>query len=80
MNETELRQYNAIWNEAWKFFKHYAGMLPLPEEIWDVLIRSLPMFVDRHKEHEEFARKMILTIENELERQDKAIRRRKKDE
>lgn len=80
MNETELRQYNAIWNESWKYFKTYAEQMPMDDATWERAIMMLPEIVNRHPEHEEFARKMILTVEKELERQDKTLRKGEKNE
>ena len=62
-----MQAYHEIWNDSWKFFKHYASRMPLPDNEWTELINMLPKFVARHPEHEKFARKMILTIEKELE-------------
>ncbi len=73
--DTILKQYHEIWNESWRYFRNYAEQLPLPEEKWEEAVKLIPIFVGRHPEHEEFARKVIIRVFGELERQDKAIRR-----
>lgn len=74
-NDTVLRAYHALWTDAWKYFKNYAEKLPLTEAQWEEAVRIIPLYVERHPDHEEFARKTIITVFNELERRDKAIRR-----
>lgn len=75
MNEKELREYNTIWNDSWRFFKTYAEQMPMDEAAWERAIRMTDKFVREHPEHEAFARAMILAIEHELEVQDKAMRK-----
>ena len=33
MELEKLKEYNTVFNDAWKFFKHYAGMIPLTEAV-----------------------------------------------
>lgn len=73
-----MQAYHDLFNDSWKFFKHYASQIPLTENQWDELITMMPKFVRRHPEHEEFARKMILMLEAEIERADKENRRENK--
>ena len=77
MNETELRQYNTILNEAWKYFRTYAEQMPMSDATWNRAILMTDKFVREHPEHEVFARALILVIEHELEVQDKAARKEK---
>lgn len=69
----DLKTYHTIWNESWKYFKTYAEQTPMADATWERAIRMLAEFVNRHPDHEEFARKMILVIEKELERLDKEM-------
>lgn len=74
--DTILREYHEIFVDAWKFFKHYAQQIPLPEDLWsDELIPMTSKFVTRHPEHEAFARAMILVVEHELEERDREERK-----
>lgn len=72
----DLKQYNRLFNDAWQFFKNYASRIPMTEADWMELIPMLDTFTKRHPDHEEFARAMILTVEHELEVQDKTIRKK----
>lgn len=71
----DLKTYHTIWNESWKFFKTYAEQMPMDDAAWERAIMMLPEFVNRHPDHEYFARKMILVIEKELERLDKEMKK-----
>ena len=69
-----MEDYQNVWDDAWRFFKHYMSKLPMAESDWEELIAMLPKFVARHPDHKVFARKMILAVESELEAQDKVRR------
>ena len=69
-----MEDYQNVWDDAWRFFKHYMSKLPMAESDWEELIAMLPKFVARHPNHKVFARKMILAVESELEVQDKVRR------
>lgn len=69
-----MEKYRNVWDDAWRFFKYYMSKLPLTDPDWEELINMLPKFVARHPDHKDFARKMILAVESELEVQDKVRR------
>ena len=75
MELEKLKEYNTVFNDAWKFFKHYAGMIPMTEADWAELIPMTSKFVTRHPEHEAFARAIILVVEKELEERDREMRK-----
>ena len=70
-----LREYHEVWTDAWKFFKYYAGKIPMTDDEWSELIPMTSKFVERHPEHEAFARAMILVVEKELEERDREMRK-----
>lgn len=74
---TILMEYHTIWSEAWRYFRTYAEQAPLTEDAWDRAVGMLPEFVKRHPEKEEFARKVALMVFQELERYDRAERKKK---
>ena len=69
-----MEPYQEVWNDSLRFFNHYSSKMPLSEADWEELISMLPKFVARHPDHADFARKMILAVESELEVIDKAMR------
>ena len=69
-----MEPYQEVWNDSFRFFNHYSGKMPLTETDWEELIAMLPKFVARHPDHKDFARKIILAVESELEIIDKARR------
>ena len=73
--DTVLREYHEVWTDAWKFFKYYAGKIPMTDDEWNELIPMTSKFVARHPEHEAFARAMILVVEKELEERDREMRK-----
>lgn len=75
MTEENLKKYLAVFNDAWKFFKHYAGKIPMTDDEWSELIPMTSKFVTRHPDHEAFARAMILVVEKELEERDREVRK-----
>ena len=72
---TVLKEYHTIFVDAWRYFKEYATQMPMDEATWERAIRMTSEFVKQHPENEAFARALILTVEHELEVQDKAIRK-----
>ena len=73
--DTVLREYHGTFVDAWKFFKHYAGKIPMTDDEWSELIPMTSKFVTRHPGHEVFARAMILVVEHELEERDRETRK-----
>ena len=73
---TVLKQYHELWTDAWKYLKNYAALVPMTEAKWEEAINILQIFVERHPDHEEFARKVIITVFRELERIDKENRKK----
>ncbi len=73
--DTVLREYHEVWTNAWKFFKYYAGKIPMTDDEWSELIPMTSKFVERHPEHEAFARAVILVVEKELEERDREMRK-----
>ena len=70
-----MEPYKEIWDDAWRFFKYYAGKIPMTDDEWIELIPMTSKFVKRHPGHEAFARAMILVVENELEERDREVRK-----
>lgn len=73
----ELSQYHDIWNESWRYFRHYAEKIPLSDEDWKEVIDMSSIFVDRHMDHERFARKLIVIIVREIEMRDREARKKR---
>lgn len=69
-----MEPYQEIWNDSLRFFNYYVGKMPMDEADWEELVKMLPKFVARHPDHTDFARKMILAVESELEVMDKSRR------
>ena len=70
----DLQKHHELWNESWRYFRHYAEKIPLSDDDWVEAIRMMSEFVDRHLENEAFARKLIIMVMRELEAQDKKAR------
>jgi len=70
-----MEPYQEIWDDAWRFFKYYAGKIPMTDDEWSELIPMTSKFVTRHPDHEAFARAIILIVEKELEERDREMRK-----
>ncbi len=72
MNEERLKQYFAIYTDAWKLFKKYAE--PVEEDaFWDSLQQEAREIYEKYKTA--FAKEIIVSTVNEIDR----IYRKKQD-
>ena len=61
------REYYNLFTDAWKFFRKYAGQIPLSAEAWAAEVSEKESFIDQHAGCRRLARKFMSAIEDELE-------------
>ena len=64
----ELVRYHEVISEAWHIFRKYAERAPLSGPEWDRAIEEMTFFPERHSGCERIAGKLMIALEDELER------------
>lgn len=59
--------YYNLFADCWKFFRKYAGMMPLSAETWASEVSEKEKLIDQHAGCRRLARKFMCAIEDELE-------------
>lgn len=63
----DLREYYNTFTDAWRFFRKYAGKMPLTGEAWAEEVTEKAAIVNQHAGSRRFAVKLMTLIEDELE-------------
>ena len=71
----DLKQYHTLWNDAWKFLKHYAEQQPLSDDKWGEVCDMVDRFAKTHDD-EWAAGKVAVMVFNLLEHEYKQMKRR----
>lgn len=62
-----------IYNDVWLYFKNYYGVKQDDEALWDKLIKEGDELCKKYN-NSQFARELVLTIINELQRASKGAK------
>lgn len=65
MNEEQLKQYFAIYTDAWKLFKKYSNPIE-DEEFWDSLQQETQLVYEKYKTP--FSKEILVNTVNEIDR------------
>ena len=65
MNEEQLKQYFAIYTDAWKLFKKYSNPIE-DEEFWDSLQQEVQLVYEKYKTP--FSKEILVNTVNEIDR------------
>ena len=71
----DLKAYHELINDAWRFFRKYAEMIPLPDNQWTTEVTEKLAFVEQHTGCRRLALKLMTAIEDELEHLDREAKR-----
>lgn len=66
------REYYELFTDVWKYFRRYAGQIPLSDQAWEKAVQELTDILDRHTDCQRLARKLLIAAEDELEHLDRA--------
>ena len=73
-----MEGYYRLITDAWRFFRKYAGQIPMPDVAWGREVAEAILFVEDHHDQGRLARKLIAVIEDELEQLDREAKREQK--
>lgn len=65
MNEEQLKQYFAIYTDAWKLFKKYSNPIE-DEEFWNSLQQEVQLVYEKYKTP--FSKEILVNTVNEIDR------------
>ena len=65
MNEEQLKQYFAIYTDAWKLFKKYSNPIE-DEEFWNSLQQETQLVYEKYKTP--FSKEILVNTVNEIDR------------
>ncbi len=66
-NMADIKDYYSTFTDAWRFFRKYAGKIPMSGEAWAAEIEEKAAFIDQHAGCKRLARKLMTAVEDELE-------------